>query len=177
MHIYIFINYASSRQSLYLFCWFLLSSKWVEIDSNRNWMIRILDFRFESVSNRNMESTHLSRFRFDSFQDVVIHYRLEIISEFTQLSFQHRMKAFVTRRHRDIKMQHLISIIFDEATTITHDVNVIQIINAVEEIDCSDSQTYLTNLDTSSQKKHTLSFFIQKRTCFRFLWWWNAFYN
>ncbi len=42
------------------------------------------------------------------------------------------MNIFVTRCDRDIEMHHLINITFNEATTITQDVNVIQIINAVE---------------------------------------------
>jgi hypothetical protein len=41
------------------------------------------------------------------------------------------MSIFVTRCDRDIKMQHLISIAFDESTTITHNVSVIQIVDAV----------------------------------------------
>ncbi len=42
------------------------------------------------------------------------------------------MNIFITRYDRDIKMQHLINVAFDESTTITHDVNVIQITDAIK---------------------------------------------
>jgi hypothetical protein len=41
------------------------------------------------------------------------------------------MSTFAARCDRDIEMQHLIDVALNEATTITQDVDVIQIVNAI----------------------------------------------
>jgi hypothetical protein len=56
----------------------------------------------------------------DDFDDI-----LKIVDEFSQLTFQHRMFALTSRRHRRFKVQNFVDIASNEATTKISDVDLI----------------------------------------------------